>query len=427
MGGGKTGKREQESTMSQQGESMGTAVQLRKRVGEELSPEAKSRWEKRFGRPRGYWKVSECAMALANPHGPADDVDAAPVQQVEHAPPHPMRSDVHPMGEDSGNGHGGLVTELHKFIAKVASESINEDRVRELIAEASAGNVSEETVRGMVSDAVKDLRPSHFIVQIGDAEPKKIEGQAHHVFEFVLKLVSSKTRTGMRRNVFLVGPAGSGKSTLGYQIADALGLRYGHLSLTAGISEVHFTGRYVPAGENGRFVYVPSQFVDFYKNGGVFVLEEMDSADANVLLAVNNALPNGQMATNNPDEPVVKRHPDFVCLACANTFGTGGNRVYAGRNQLDGATLDRFATATVELDYDSNLETQLVANKDLLEWAHQVRAKVVELNMRRWVSTRWLVDMDDQIAGGVRNVAEAKASLFVGWTKDEVAKMGTLA
>jgi hypothetical protein len=40
----------------------------------------------------------------------------------------------------------------------------------------------------------------------------------------------------------------------------------------------------------------------------------------------------------------------FVCIAAANTFGTGADRQYVGRNQLDESTLDRFRIGQIELD-----------------------------------------------------------------------------
>jgi hypothetical protein len=45
-----------------------------------------------------------------------------------------------------------------------------------------------------------------------------------------------------------------------------------------------------------------------------------------------------------------------VCAA-ANTYGTGADALYVGRNQLDAATLDRFYV--VEMDYDRKLEAKL--------------------------------------------------------------------
>jgi cobaltochelatase CobS len=53
-----------------------------------------------------------------------------------------------------------------------------------------------------------------------------------------------------------------------------------------------------------------------------------------------------------------KRHPDFYCIAGANTVGTGLSRQYVGRNQLDAASIDRFVM--IDLPYDAHLEAKIV-------------------------------------------------------------------
>src|SRR5262249_40226256 len=156
-----------------------------------------------------------------------------------------------------------------------------------------------------------------------------------------------------RRNVLLVGPAGSGKTHLAKQVAQALGLDFAHISCSAGMSEGQLLGRLVPTGEAGRFEYLRSEVVRCYEEGGVFLFDEIAAADSNTLLVINSALANGQMCVpNRPHNPVAVKHPDFVCMAAANTFGTGADRQYVGRNQLDESTLDRFRIGQIEMDYD---------------------------------------------------------------------------
>jgi cobaltochelatase CobS len=47
---------------------------------------------------------------------------------------------------------------------------------------------------------------------------------------------------------------------------------------------------------------------------------------------------------------MVTAHPDFRLVATGNTYGTGGDRQYVGRQALDAATLDRFVTIDVPVD-----------------------------------------------------------------------------
>ena len=118
------------------------------------------------------------------------------------------------------------------------------------------------------------------------------------------------------------------------------------------MSESQILGRLVPAGENGQFVFLSTQFLDAYENGGVFLFDEIDAADPNVLLVINSALANGHLSVpSRHEKPTAARHPDFICIAAANTFGHGADRQYVGRNQLDESTLDRFRIGTVPMDY----------------------------------------------------------------------------
>jgi cobaltochelatase CobS len=69
------------------------------------------------------------------------------------------------------------------------------------------------------------------------------------------------------------------------------------------------------------------------------------------LLAFNAALANGVAAF--PDGSI-KRHPETVIIAAANTWGFGGDANYIGRAKLDAAFLDRFVT--LAWGYDEDLE-----------------------------------------------------------------------
>lgn len=162
----------------------------------------------------------------------------------------------------------------------------------------------------------------------------------HEKFGQVLKLASD------RHNVLLVGMAGVGKTKSSEQVATALNLPFYAISVCSQTSKSDLVG-YM----NATGVYIKTHFRDAYENGGVFLMDEVDAGNANVMVLMNSALSNGYCAF--PDK-MVKRHKDFIFIASANTFGQGASRQYVGRNQLDAATLDRFTI--VNFDLDSNLE-----------------------------------------------------------------------
>jgi hypothetical protein len=80
---------------------------------------------------------------------------------------------------------------------------------------------------------------------------------------------------------------------------------------------------------------------------------------------------------------MIERHKDFICIAAANTFGMGANRVYVGRNQLDAATLDRF----VPFDWpvDEELEASFVAGTTFgPRWHRVVKAVRKHVDSNAW-------------------------------------------
>jgi len=280
--------------------------------------------------------------------------------------------------------------------------------------------LSMEMVRKMVADALGQLQPEvkEIVVKVADRPPVKMNGKAHEKFAEILDLAAQ------RMEILMVGPAGCGKSHLAEQIAKALGLRFGSISCSAGMSEGQITGRLIPTGDGGRFEYQRSQFVEFYEEGGVFLLDEVDAADANVLLVINQALANGHLPVpNRTDNPQAKRHSDFVLIAAANTFGNGANRMYVGRNQLDESTLDRFRIGQVVMDYDKDLEKSLLDDTDLLGRLWSIRRKAAECQLRRVVSTRFIAKAATMKAAGWTS-EKIIGQLVCGWTQDERSKVG---
>jgi cobaltochelatase CobS len=129
--------------------------------------------------------------------------------------------------------------------------------------------------------------------------------------------------------------------------------------------------------------YVRTQFRDAYEKGGVFLLDEVDASDPDVLTTFNSAFANDFMPF--PDG-ICKRHKDFVALAAGNTYGRGADRQYVGRNQLDAATLDRFVV--IDVDYDEIAELAWAANDDWTLYVQQVRKAIGEEKVRHIVSPR---------------------------------------
>lgn len=158
---------------------------------------------------------------------------------------------------------------------------------------------------------------------------------------------------------FLVGHSQAGKSYIAECVAKRREIYFGVAPCTAGISPAWFTGRNVPNG------FVGTDFLTCYSEGGVFLFDEIDAADSNILLLVNNALSND--AFRNPiRNETLKKSVNFHGMAAGNTFGLGADPMYTGRERLDTATLERFRMGRVFVDYDYDLYVN-IARSEYLE------------------------------------------------------------
>jgi len=206
---------------------------------------------------------------------------------------------------------------------------------------------------------------------------KKLTGVQHNQFDNLLKTV------GANLPVLLVGPAGTGKTYSAYEVGSAFGLEFHSISVGSQTSKSDLVG-YKDANGN----YHTTQFRQAYEFGGMFLLDEADAGNSNVLILLNAALSNGYMAF--PDG-MVPKHEDFRMVATANTFGHGASRQYVGRNQLDAATLDRFVTITWDIDdrVEASLAGTEVDGKKWLAVVRAVRKKAIdELELRVVISPR---------------------------------------
>ena len=239
----------------------------------------------------------------------------------------------------------------------------------------------------------------HLVVTVGDTK-HKTSGIRHRQFGELL------TVAAQRLPVLLVGMAGSGKTHAAEQVAEALGRPFYAMSVGAQTSKSDIIGYMHATGG-----YVRTLFREAYENGGVFLMDEMDAGNANVLIQVNAALSNNYCAF--PDG-MVRRHADFAFIASANTFGNGANRQYVGRNQLDAATMDRFTI--IHWMIDTALERNLAGTgKHADLWYRAVlkaREKVEKDGLRVLVTPRATVRGAKLLAAGVTADVVAEQALL---------------
>lgn len=232
----------------------------------------------------------------------------------------------------------------------------------------------------------------------------KNTGVQHMEFKNILAILSAKV------NLALVGPAGSGKTTSIKEVAKALDLPFYSKSVSAQTGTHEFFG-YQDA--NGK--YVRTLFREAYENGGVFLLDEFDAGNPNVLASMNQATANGECAFA---DGMITKHEDFVIVMAGNTFGHGATSEYVGRNAIDKATLDRFAF--LYFDYDETFERSLATNKSWCEEVQRIRKNVRTKKVKAIVSPRATFDGAKLLSAGLSVEKVKELLIFKGLTKDEV-------
>ena len=288
-----------------------------------------------------------------------------------------------------------------------------EKALRELI-KVLGGGVDEETVRNMIKAEVANIAPKVLEIHLPNRPVTTLDGIQHFQFTKVL------AHLNMGNHVLMVGPAGTGKSTIAEQAAKALGLEFSSESVNAQTSSAALKG-YMSA--DGR--YIGTEFRDRFENGGVFLLDEVDAGNPNVLGVLNSALANGWMAF--PDR-MVKRHKDFVAIAAGNTYGNGATAEYVGRNPLDKAFTDRFMFMDVAIDesiedamvFGTGIDTQL--GKRWLKFVRTVRANVETHGLKVVVSPRGALGGAKMLASGAFTNEEVIAGSILKGAKPEQAE-----
>ena len=336
---------------------------------------------------------------------PAPDESQPPIP-VDDIPDSPAPA-PQPAAMPNANNPMAVLQALGQLMG---ASNLNEDGIKKIVTEFMSSADGRDLIKRNAT--IKQVN-----VIVNGGEPVKVDGFVHEKFELVCKLAA----TGLP--ILLVGPAGTGKTHLAKQVADALKRPFTYNSMSEGVTESHLVGRNLPQAD-GSFKFETSPFVKTYEGGGVHLFDELDSADANVMTFLNAALANGHLSVPQAGK-IFEKHKDTVLICAANTYGTGATRQYVGRNQLDAATLDRFACTTVEIDYDKRLEESIarsiLGDDWLLKKIWDVRKVIDDNHLRRIMSTRTVVNFHTLVKNGIQE-AKVWDMYFASWSKEEAAK-----
>lgn len=263
-----------------------------------------------------------------------------------------------------------LTAQFRKIILEIigpvqADAKVDEGKVREIaeLLDSERNTTLRAECDKRITDEVARLREemSGSVARKLDVtfngQTNTVDGITHKQLPQILRWVAAGVP------VWLWGPAGGGKTTLGEQIAKALGLPFYCVSIDETITVGKLTGfKNLATGD-----HVEGLIYRAYKDGGLLLLDEIDTNSCTIA-ALNAMLANGHYTFGNGER--VARHDSFRVIAGANTKGTGAVAGYTARVRLDAATLDRFAV--IELEYDWDMVKRITGPSAWVDWVQGV-------------------------------------------------------
>lgn len=314
-----------------------------------------------------------------------------------------------PAPYDSNNGNGNGNNDLVDVLARALNGKINagldKDKVSEIVNSILTDYKHDmdneiKALHTKISNHKKDI-----IVTLPDKTTYDA-GKQHEIFEPALKLLA------LGHHISLVGPSGSGKTHIANALANALKIPYYFMAVGPETSKADFFG----FRSMGDGTYHSTPFFEAYTKGGLILVDEIDAGHGGVMTMLNGALDNGSCSFPCG---IFEKHKDFRCIVSGNTYGRGADKVYVGRNALDGATLERFDVVT--MDYDKELEKALCPNSEWCKKMHVLRVVVSEHKAKIIVSMRAILKGAELLSSGFTEDQILDMIVFKGYNRDAVS------
>ena len=229
-----------------------------------------------------------------------------------------------------------------------------------------------------------EIAKGRTIIVLPDATEINVLHSDHPKMESVIKSLH------LHKKAMLVGPAGTGKTTMIGHIAERKKLPFYKYSCSRDSSVHDLLGYKQPASET----YLETSFLNAYENGGIFLVDEYDAMSGDMALFFNGVADNSKFISipHRDTKPTAEKHKDFYLIMCGNTWGKGSTD-YSGRDFQDMALMDRFRFCRHFIGYHFELERNLM--KHNYPFAQKLREALEDIGS--YLSTRNVEDISNLI------------------------------
>jgi MoxR-like ATPase len=249
------------------------------------------------------------------------------------------------------------VSSLYDIIKEEKDSKINEiiKSKRDLIEYLEEGEIIDNVI------PINRINRDTFVYEVDNFNSSEISlekkpPKVFNGFYFPDFLPNLMNRIRAKRNIFIAGESGTGKSDMIQKLADFYGQTLIRINFHQGVTESSLIGKYVVKNSETVFAYglVPLAM----KKGFWLLLDEIDYAEPEHTSVLQAILEGKSLVLTSNEGEILEPNPSFRIFATGNTTGRGDSTdSYHGTNFMNSAFLDRWTI--FKMDY-SKRESKII-------------------------------------------------------------------
>jgi len=189
-------------------------------------------------------------------------------------------------------------------------------------------------------------------------------------------------------NIFLIGGAGTGKTTLAQNVSKSIGIDYVTINCSQWTAPVEIIGGQTLDG------YQDGKLIEAWRNGSMLILDELPKLDPNTAGLLNDALAKSGTPESfiyNANKEKIKKHDNFCVVATGNIYPNSEDIAYGANNKQDLSLLDRFSGSIYWIEKNPTLEKAIVQELFIWEMSNNIRNIITELQYEAQMSLRFMI------------------------------------